>query len=287
MKSEPTLQAMLRELRVIIQADLLRLDNLYQIYENRDQIESIDLEGMPVTQNMRVLFDYAVNARIDRNFPLNDVFEDLTDFFLEIVPRSPMIDHYLSEPIEGFCVWIVDTAIVRWQLDFDQTDSFSIKQLATLANMDERSVRNAANPKNPEPLKTYRAVDGSTSITRDDAIAWLEGRRSYKPTIFIDEDAERDLEHGGFKDLFDLGMFIKQESESQGKSLSQLLQDAGLEQEYSDWLAGKGGEHFSFDVDRFRRIAKALGKDERTFSVAVCKAYQKAELAWLEIKLRR
>lgn len=286
MKSEPTLQTMLSELRVIIQADLLRLDNLYQFYESRDQIEAVNIDTMPVTQNMRVLFDYVVNAKIDRQFPLNDVFEDLTDFFLEIVPRSPMIDHYRSGPIEGVCAWIVDTAIVRWQLDFEQTDSFSIKDLATLANMDERSVRNAANPKNSEPLKTYRAVDGSTAVTRSDAIAWLEKRRSYKPTIFINKAEKRDLVHDGFKDLLDLGMYIKQESDRQGKPLSQLLQDAGLEREYSDWLAGKGSENFSFDVDRFRRIAKALGNDERTFSVAACKAFQKAELAWLEIKLR-
>ena len=285
MKSDLSLQDMLDEIKVIIDADLHRLKGIFGtdiVRASEDQ----KIDNMPITEQMLVLFDYVVNARLPHNFPLSDVLQDVTDYFLETVPRSPLIDLYRLEPIEGICEWIVNTAVVRWGLDFEEIGAFSIKQLATLANMDERSVRNAANPKNSNPLKTFRQVDGSTMVTRDDATEWLTGRRSYKPTTFIDESGERDLEHDGFKDLLNLGLYIKNECERHGKQLNQILREAGLEREYAAWQAGNSSDRLSFDVDRFRSLAVAIGKDERIFTMAAYKAWQKAELTWLEIKLR-
>ena len=54
-------------------------------------------------------------------------------------------------------------------------------ELSLLADMDERSVRNAANPKLQEPLVT-KNFGRRTLIAIDDARRWLAGRKGFVPT---------------------------------------------------------------------------------------------------------
>ena len=57
----------------------------------------------------------------------------------------------------------------------------TIAEVALLADMDERSVRNAANPKLPAPLKTEQV--GKRSLIRPtEARLWLTGRKGFTPT---------------------------------------------------------------------------------------------------------
>lgn len=288
MKTDLNFQAVSNEINTILTADICRLSAIYGS-EATASMKLSPIDGMPVMQNMRVLYDYVVEARLPRNFPIGDVLHELTDYFLETVPNSPMIDLHASQPIEGLCSWIVDTTMARWGLDFEEVGSFTIKQIATLANMDERSVRNAANPKLADPLITFRDVDSSTKVAREDAIRWLGGRRSYKKTTFIDEAGERDLIKDGFNDLLDLAQFIKQQADKSAKSSDKPLHQAGLLKEYAEWLGGRGYEHVVFDVDHFSSLADALGikpELQRDFIFASCKVFQKAELTWLEQKLQ-
>jgi hypothetical protein len=61
----------------------------------------------------------------------------------------------------------------------------TLAEVALLANMDERSVRNAANPKLTNPLKTEQV--GQRSLVRpDEARRWLAGRKGYVPTQAYD-----------------------------------------------------------------------------------------------------
>lgn len=69
-------------------------------------------------------------------------------------------------------------------------DCLSFHDIALLADMDEKSVRNAANPKNKDPLIT--TVSGRrTWITQRDARNWLVKRRGFVPSpgvVFPDTD---------------------------------------------------------------------------------------------------
>jgi hypothetical protein len=288
MKADLDFQAVSDEITTILNADIQRLSAIYGV-EATALLQEFPKDSMPVMQDMKVLYDYVVGARLPRNYPLDDALHNLTDFFLEIVPHSPMIDLHIGKPIEEVCSWIVETAVARWGLDFEEIGSFTIKQIATLANMDERSVRNAANPKLADPLITFRDVDGSTRVAREDAIRWLEGRRSYRKTVFVDETGERDFIQEGFSDLRDLAQYIKLLTEKSSKSLDKVVQKAGLSKEYAEWIAGKGNEHVVFDWERFNALAKALSikpKQQRDFIIAACRVLQKAELIWLEQKLQ-
>lgn len=57
----------------------------------------------------------------------------------------------------------------------------TLAEVALLANMDERSVRNAANPKLPDPLKT-EPVGKRSLVSPEEARRWLAGRKGYIPT---------------------------------------------------------------------------------------------------------
>ena len=57
----------------------------------------------------------------------------------------------------------------------------TLSEIALLANMDERSVRNAANPKLPDPLKTEQ-VGKRSLVNPEEARRWLSGRKGFIPT---------------------------------------------------------------------------------------------------------
>lgn len=57
----------------------------------------------------------------------------------------------------------------------------TLAEIALLANMDERSVRNAANPKLPDPLKTEQ-IGKRSLVSPEEARRWLVGRKGYLPT---------------------------------------------------------------------------------------------------------
>lgn len=57
----------------------------------------------------------------------------------------------------------------------------TLGELALLANMDERSVRNAANPKLSDPLKTEQ-VGKRSLVNPEEARRWLAGRKGFVPT---------------------------------------------------------------------------------------------------------
>ncbi len=63
----------------------------------------------------------------------------------------------------------------------------SFGELALLADMDERSVRNAANPKLPGALIT-ESVGKRTMVTIEEARRWLAGRKGFVPTLGATRD---------------------------------------------------------------------------------------------------
>lgn len=270
---------MLDELKVIVAADLTRLSAIY----GQDQMAAArrdSIDEMPVAKHLSVLFDYVVNARLLRTFDMETALHELTDYFLETVPRSPMIDLHSSAPIEGICAWIVEMAVARWGLDSEKIGAFSIKQIATLANMDERSVRNAANPKAASPLKTFRDTEGNTMVARADAITWLQGRRSYKPMTVSDESGRLApyIESQGFVDLQEMAKFLNTECEKREKKIADIIKDPALMKAYLGWWDNKVICNFKFEPKAFRALAKEIEQDERPFAIAAFKTIQKIEM---------
>lgn len=276
MEYEITLSAMFSELETIVRADALRLGAIYG-GDAMTWLTEIELDALPVTATMKVFFEYAVNARLPRGFIIDDDMHAMTDYFLEMIPRSPMIELNAETKIAGICASIVERANARWQFD-NEAPTYSIRELAILARMDERSVRNAAHPKLPGPLKTFRDSEGQTRVARPDALVWLEGRRGFKKTTYFDTSGAPSIPPDGFEDLADLCAFIRERCERSGKPIEKVLKKAGMEAEFKAWSDGQTGPA-RFDVARLSKLATALETEQKPFVIAACKGYQRSELA--------
>ena len=69
-------------------------------------------------------------------------------------------------------------------------DCLTLTEIALLADMDERSVRNAAHPKANNPLKTERMGKRSV-VSALEAKRWLSGRRGFTPTQTIENENKK------------------------------------------------------------------------------------------------
>lgn len=60
----------------------------------------------------------------------------------------------------------------------------TLGEIAVLAQMNEKSVRNATQPKAPDRLHT-RKEGTRTVVDSHEALRWLKGRRHFKPTVLV------------------------------------------------------------------------------------------------------
>lgn len=149
---------------------------------------------------------------------LNEQFQMVLAFALEILPVVEVMGENLGQAQaedEGRYKNLISggralevllcTAYARWKLDIPALDSgidvfrvfndcfsgsqvelLSLTEIALLADIQERSVRNYTHRtrKEGERLITVK-VGGRTFVTREDAAAWLRGRRRYIPTTDV------------------------------------------------------------------------------------------------------
>lgn len=156
---------------------------------------------------------------------------------------TPQMRLYLEESNNTpprLALLAVQTAVARMVLDggWRHTDygageygvlkgdmnHLTLAEVALLAQMDERSVRNAANPKLPDPLKTEQ-IGKRSLVSPEEARRWLAGRKSYIPTQTYT---------GPRRSSFDLTLpvlpeeFLKQvqrAAEQSGFSVKKILED--------------------------------------------------------------
>ena len=152
------------------------------------------------------MYDYGVTGTPSRAlYPgghVDGVYGNLERFLRGI--DTPNMRLFLEESDNSpprLTMLAVQTAVARMVLDngWRHTDygamengglkgdmnHLTLAEVALLASMDERSVRNAANPKLTNPLKTEQV--GQRSLVKpDEARRWLAGRKGYVPTQAYD-----------------------------------------------------------------------------------------------------
>jgi hypothetical protein len=213
---------------------------------------------------MGELYEYAINGRWDES---NDWIDFVTDTqaFLFGLRKFELMDEtsYDWRNALEMCLRIVDIAHARQRLDEGRYLTFV--DLALLANMDEKSVRNASNPKGKDPLKTVS--EGSrTYVDSDEAKVWLSRRRGFKPTVFVSNaDEERNWLKTGFESPTDFGGFIRSQREKIGISRQSFVAAMGMlkfgEVELENIENGEGQQ----DLALLYRIALILGVDPKAF----------------------
>lgn len=77
----------------------------------------------------------------------------------------------------------VEQALARYQLDYGR--HLTLNQIALLAEVSERSVRNAIHAAGEAMLAATRDETGDLVVEKTEALRWLRGRRNFKETVRI------------------------------------------------------------------------------------------------------
>lgn len=192
-----------------------------------EALYELDIDGFPITQVMRRIYQYGVHGVLVEQLlrDWNDVQDNVVAFF-DGVRHFPLMDNntlLIDTSTENSPFWRCETALrlsyLRFHLDHDNFNfrwdhvddslgQLTLPDLAFLAGIDEKTVRNLANPKGKEPLVTVK--HGSrTYVERDVALEWLK-KRGYKETEFRSESPSRDLAQHGFASNQDLASFVQE-----------------------------------------------------------------------------
>lgn len=195
-----TKEAMQEEFSSFLVAYGQQVENLYGVAGSAlTDLEAI--EASPIWKAVSEMYDYGVAGTPTAHlFPKGHIDAEYgaAERFLRALD-TPQMRLYLKEAGNTpprLATTAALSAVARMVLDdgWRQTDygaehgilagdqgHLTIAEIALLANMDEGSVRNAANKKLPDPLKTVQR--GKRSLVEPaEARRWLAGRKGFVPT---------------------------------------------------------------------------------------------------------
>lgn len=164
------------------------------------------LESSPIYRGVNAMFDYGICGIPSQDLSPGSFLDGLyayTERFVRSLDSTPM-RIYLSEndnALPRMAKRAVQAAVARLVLDGGErstdyaSDEFgpgkgdfgylTLPEVALLADMDERSVRNAANPKLADPLKTVQ-IGKRSLVEPKEAQRWLAGRKGFVATRVIE-----------------------------------------------------------------------------------------------------
>ncbi len=150
-----------------------------------------------VESTAKICFEYALEGKRPKATTSTDLIGDplLTFASFTRVARITTEAHTLGG-VPTACEKLIIMAMLRSQLDeytlglpdFSvlcvSTRLFTLFEIAVLAQMNEKSVRNATQPNANDRLETIR-VGTRTMVEPEVALQWLSNRRSFTPTQII------------------------------------------------------------------------------------------------------
>ncbi|MBX9915400.1 MAG: hypothetical protein K2Y25_16000 [Pseudomonadaceae bacterium] len=204
----PTLEAVIQEAKDTYHGNLEAM--VLQFYSSHPASALDALLGgeYSTVATATACYEYAINGRLplantlDEAESLSHDWKSLASLVLAarygIEFFSPDVnDIGIGVPI--LLEQLIFHAILRAQLDLDtlpeldedmlpsplhgqKTGYLNLKEIAVLAQMHEKSVRNATQPTAPDRLHT-RKEGTRTVVDSHEALRWLKGRRNFKPSI--------------------------------------------------------------------------------------------------------
>lgn len=168
----------------------------------------LDVQATTLWKSMALAYDFGVEGTLALskfNLHLTDgaLNPDVSDADMLFHGLSSMqMQTFMSEDAVHFpskCAKVVDTAIARhvlyggsrdaaWEADLPPDGYLTIAEVALLANMDERSVRNAATKGAGEGRLVTVQVGKRSLVDINAARRWLSGRKAFVPTLDASTD---------------------------------------------------------------------------------------------------
>ena len=237
-----------------LQQELFRFLNRFgkqiaDFYNTSDSTWSEDkaLQDSPMWQAMSEMYDYGVLGIPSRDLSGGRITSTHAhiEMFLHAMNTMAMqifLHAYENQP-PRLAMHTVEISVARVVLDGGEryseygTDTHGIgkgdwgyltlAEVALLANMDERSVRNAANPKLTDPLKTEQ-VGKRSLVSPEEARRWLAGRKGFTPTKQYEGDQPIKPKEFNMELPLDLAELIEREAKKTGVPFNVFLEKAIL-----------------------------------------------------------
>ncbi|MGR6035522.1 MAG: hypothetical protein ACU4EQ_04755 [Candidatus Nitrosoglobus sp.] len=234
---------------------------------------------------MQALYDYLDKNEWDtagKTRHLSD-YVTLARYFIEEFREgegSPL-GMNIEGPVYGYCKHIADTAFARWALEEDA--GITIKDLALIAEVTEKTVRMAANPKLPDSIKTMRS-GGRTYIDQEEASVALAQEATWfpgNPFRYFDSVEEEGTPE--FRSIQELGQFIITWRNKRSLSLEQiaetLMWPPGILAAFKELeKANDGLDSSLLNDDLFFALGKLFNLDANTFAINAYKAVMEHSL---------
>lgn len=180
-----------------------------------EESESIDINKYRIGRVLPFFYNYAYHARCIQGVEWDDWGGDNLDQifreFLEITDTYGVVTSTgnfaswgaIKTSMRGESIWrssplweMMNICDARHSLDFEQ--KITIADIALLANMNEKSVRNALSIESDSKL---HSEDGET-VKNSEALRWLLDRKSgFRETTFVSFDGEQLPESLGYMEI--------------------------------------------------------------------------------------
>lgn len=267
-----------------------------------DPIESVDLASLWITPFASALYDFAFEGRYDPLLDWSAVCEDLYPFLRSVEAHETVVD---SVGMPRLLRLVLELGVARAVVNGDCEEIIPIRppereepdtrfggflplrQVALLAGVDEKTVRNAsANPK--APLKS-KSIGGRAYFAVDDVREWLDKRGQLLPTVMVKPSATRDLKAQPFTSAEDLALFLEDRRATVGMAWD--ATDASGQRRIPElalaWTAStQPMASPSFDLEAALALADALQLPAGDFVPAVLELFQKIEQERVRAELR-
>jgi len=264
--------------------------------------EVIDLGKLRITPLANALYDFAFEGRYDPLLDWSVVCEDVYPFLRAVEAHETVVDRggmprllrlvlelgVARAVVNGDCDEIIPIRPPeREEPDTRFGGYLPLRQVALLAGVDEKTVRNAsANPK--APLKS-KSIGGRAYFAVDDIREWLDRRGQLLPTVMVNPSATRDLRAQPFTSAEDLAHFLENRRKTVGLAWDQT--DASGQRRIPElaqaWTApAQPMGSPIFDLETALALAEALQLPAEDFVPAVLELFQKIEQERVRAALR-
>ncbi|MGV1017557.1 MAG: hypothetical protein ACOYBW_09285 [Fluviibacter phosphoraccumulans] len=165
----------------------------------------------------------------------------------------------------------------------DPKDMLTIREVAILSGLDERTVRNATNRNAANRLETA-SVESSIFIPRESAREWLSTKRGFTPSRIGNHLPKSVVLNGPFSGTVEAGNYIRKTRESINLSHSDLIDKANLNRDL-DWIHALEEGLINGDEPELTSIGNALGLNGTLFALRMIEACQRDGLAKLQNRI--
>ena len=283
--SHPTREAVRHELRAHLLADVLRAGTLFGNQAGRallglpatppvglvnvspfqrqawvPVLDDVDLDAIPAGLNAMAMYDYA----FDGHHPIGitpDVFSAEIESFEDFVTsfRSDLFDLFLADQVHsqgapsGTLLTLCEHTRVRLHLDMGQ--GLPVQDIALLAGMGERSVRNMLTF--PDEIQRLKA-DKNGWVDNSEARRWLSNKRGFVPTVFTNVSYTPGEHPDALSSWLELGRYLDERWHGLGKTLDGVLEELDWVGTHADLLKALPAEPHLIDPKDCEDIAKTL-----------------------------